>query len=210
MRFPHLFTPIVVLMLIQVTGCGGNASEDKANALLVEYAELSDQDKTGDKGARVIRELQEIKGPLSVQSTEAIQRVTASHNLAQMGRALGKIQDPDVKEQKKPFADAILPLLDNLDASAEEKKIEALIQHIGALKDVKFIRNGSEYDAKSAAKFLRGKWDAHRADVKTAEDFIAKVATVSGTSGAPYRLRFADAKEMKSGDYLRAELAKLK
>jgi len=91
---------------------------------------------------------------------------------------------------------------------SEKVKIEALIAHIEGLDGAVFVRNGSDYDAKTAGKFLRGKWD-HAADVKTAKDFIEKVASVSGTSGKPYLIRFKDGKEVKSGEYLSAELEKL-
>jgi len=94
-------------------------------------------------------------------------------------------------------------------ALTEKEKIEALIKRVETLKDATFIRNDKEYDAKTAAKFLRAKWDANKADVKTAKDFIAKVATASGTSGKAYLIRFKVGKEVKSADYLSAELKKL-
>lgn len=91
----------------------------------------------------------------------------------------------------------------------EKEKIEALIKHVENLKDATFIRNGSSHDAKTAAKFLRGKWQAHQKETKTATDFIDKVASVSGTSGKPYLIRFKDADEVKCGDYLKEQLKKL-
>ncbi|MGH7852723.1 MAG: DUF5329 family protein, partial [Candidatus Binatia bacterium] len=69
---------------------------------------------------------------------------------------------------------------------AEKQKIEALIKQVGDLKDAKFIRNGSTYEVATAVRFLRGKWDANADDVKTARDFVDKVASISGTSGKPY------------------------
>lgn len=96
------------------------------------------------------------------------------------------------------------------DAPAEEaKKIDALIAHVEGLKDAKFVRNGIEYDAKTAAAFLRGKWDASKSKIKTAADFIEHVATKSSTSGKPYLIRFKDGKEEKSGPYLTEQLEKL-
>ena len=67
-----------------------------------------------------------------------------------------------------------------------------------------------EYDAASAAKFLKGKWQANAAEIRTAEEFIEKAASVSSTTGKPYRIRFKDGKELKSGDYLRERLKMLK
>ena len=93
--------------------------------------------------------------------------------------------------------------------ATEKEKIEALINNIENLKGATFIRNGKDYDAKTAARFLRGKWRAHEKDIKTAMDFIDKVASVSGTSGKPYTIRFKDSRDVKCGDYLKDELKKL-
>jgi hypothetical protein len=92
---------------------------------------------------------------------------------------------------------------------AERQKIESLIKQVGELKDAKFIRNGSTHDVSTAVRFLRDKWGANDADVKTAKDFIDKVASASGTSGKPYLIRFKDGRETKSRDFLLAELRKL-
>jgi Family of unknown function (DUF5329) len=91
----------------------------------------------------------------------------------------------------------------------EKQKIEALIKQVGDLKDAKFIRNGSPYEVASAVRFLHGKWAANAAEVKSARDFIDKVASISGTSGKPYFIRFNDGSEIKSREYLLAELQKL-
>lgn len=92
---------------------------------------------------------------------------------------------------------------------AERQKIEALIKSIADAKDLQFVRNGKVYDAVIAAKFLRGKLAANAAEVKTARGFIDKVASFSGTSGEPYLIRRSDGTEIKSKDYLLAELRKL-
>ena len=93
---------------------------------------------------------------------------------------------------------------------SEKAKIESLISHLENLKDATFIRNGSDYDAKSAAKFLRGKWQANDKEIKTAADFIAKAATGSSTTGKPYLIRFKDNTQTKCSDYLTARLKVLK
>ncbi len=107
----------------------------------------------------------------------------------------------------------VLPLVGSLSAAelpAEEKaKIEQLIEHVKGLKDAVFVRNGVEYDAATAAKFLQGKWDANSSQIATARQFIDKAATASSTTGKPYLIRFKqeDAiKEVKSGDYLLEQL----
>ena len=92
----------------------------------------------------------------------------------------------------------------------ERQKIESLIKQVGELKDAKFIRNGATHDVSTAVRFLRGKWEANDTDVKTARDFIDKVASASGISGKPYLIRFKDGREITSRDFLLAELKKLK
>jgi|SoiMethySBSTD1v2_1073268.scaffolds.fasta_scaffold255987_2 tRNA C32,U32 (ribose-2'-O)-methylase TrmJ len=91
----------------------------------------------------------------------------------------------------------------------EKEKIEALIKNLEKLKDATFIRNDRDYDAKTAARFLRGKWRAQEKEIKTAMDFIDKVASVSSTSDKPYVIRIKGAREVKCGEYLKDELKKL-
>jgi hypothetical protein len=94
-------------------------------------------------------------------------------------------------------------------SSGEKQKIEALIKYVSEMSDAQFVRNDSAYDAKTAAIFLRRKWKANDSEVKTAHDFIDKVATISGTSGKPYVIRFKDGREVKSRDVLSTELNKI-
>ena len=93
--------------------------------------------------------------------------------------------------------------------NSEKQKIETLIKQVADLKDAKFVRNGSNYNADSAAVFLRRKWEANESEVKTARDFIDKVGSFSGTSGKPYLIRFKDGGEINSRDFLLAQLKKL-
>ena len=94
-------------------------------------------------------------------------------------------------------------------AASEKQKIEALIKQVGLLKEAQFVRNGSTYNADNAAIFLRRKWQANASEVRTALDFIDKVASISGTSGKPYLIRFKDGREIRSRDFLLGELRKL-
>lgn len=104
---------------------------------------------------------------------------------------------------------ALVPSVQAAGAPPEERaKIEALLAHVGAMKKAVFIRNGKEYDAASAVKFLRGKWEAHDKEIQSAAEFIEKVATKSSTSGKPYRIRLEDGKETDCGPYLSAQLKK--
>ena len=91
----------------------------------------------------------------------------------------------------------------------ENETIEALIKHVKGLKEATFIRNGSAYNAKTAGKFLRGKWRANADEIKTATDFIEKAASVSSTTGKPYIIRLKGGGEIKCGDYLKEALRKL-
>ncbi|MFL5328280.1 MAG: DUF5329 family protein [Gemmataceae bacterium] len=103
----------------------------------------------------------------------------------------------------------IAPATAKADEMPEKKKIEALIKHIEGLKDAKFIRNDQEHDAKTAAGFLRSKWERNDAQIKTAREFIDKIASTSSTTGKPYLIRFKDGKEYQSGIYLLDELKKI-
>jgi hypothetical protein len=92
---------------------------------------------------------------------------------------------------------------------SEKQKIEALVKHVEEMKDATFVRNGTEYDAKAAATFLRRKWKSNESTIKTARDFIEKVASISSSSGKPYMIRRKNGKETRSGVYLLAELKKI-
>ncbi len=93
--------------------------------------------------------------------------------------------------------------------AAEKTKIEALLTQVGGLGDAKFVRNGKDYDAKSATKFLRGKWEANEEKIHCAEDFIAVAATRSSTTGKPYMIRFKGTPPTPCAGYLTAQLKKL-
>lgn len=92
---------------------------------------------------------------------------------------------------------------------SEVEKIEALIRHVEGLRDAKFVRNGTAYDAKTAVRFLRGKWDNEKAKIKSAKDFIEHAASKSSTTGRPYLIRFKDGSEKPCGEYLADELRKI-
>ena len=92
--------------------------------------------------------------------------------------------------------------------AGEKAKIDGLITHVQTLKNASFIRNGKEYDSASAAKFLRGKWEANEGKIRSASDFIEQVATKSSTTGKPYLIRFKDGAEVPCGKYLTDQLRK--
>jgi hypothetical protein len=92
-------------------------------------------------------------------------------------------------------------------AADERLAIEGLIASVEQMTDASFVRNGTSYDAASAGKFLRGKWRRHEKEIRSAEQFIESVASVSSTTGTPYTIRFTDGRETPSADFLRARLA---
>ena len=104
----------------------------------------------------------------------------------------------------------IASLAGDVAADGERRAIEALITSVAQLRDATFVRNGKPYDASKAARFLREKWKSRESEVRTAEDFIERVASVSSTTSKPYLIRFVDGREIQSAEYLRAELARLR
>ncbi len=94
--------------------------------------------------------------------------------------------------------------------SVEEKQIEALIAAVERMADAAFIRNGRSYRAAAAAEFLRRKWRQRQAQVRSAEDFIEKVASFSSTTGQPYGIRFGDGREIACSTFLANELGNLR
>jgi hypothetical protein len=72
----------------------------------------------------------------------------------------------------------------------EVRKIEYLIARLETMKDVKFIRNGTKYNATEAAEHLRMKWKKGGNRIKTVDDFIELCASRSFITGQPYKISF--------------------
>ena len=94
-------------------------------------------------------------------------------------------------------------------APAEQRKIEQLIAAVTGLPNAQFIRNGSAYDAAAAGDHLRLKLKNAGSRIKTADDFIRYCASTSSVSGEPYKIRFADGREVTAEQFLRQKLAEL-
>lgn len=91
----------------------------------------------------------------------------------------------------------------------EAQKIDHLISFVRNLKGATFIRNGSEHTPAAAADHLQMKREKGGSRIKTAKDFIDKIATKSTVSGDLYLIRFANGKEFPSQMVLLNELKKL-
>jgi hypothetical protein len=91
----------------------------------------------------------------------------------------------------------------------EQGRIERLIHFVESQKDMKFIRNGSEYSCAEAAKFLRGKLESMGGEVTTAREFIERIASKSSMSGQPYHVKFADGRLMPAALFLAEELKRM-
>jgi hypothetical protein len=94
-------------------------------------------------------------------------------------------------------------------SAAERARIDRLIDAVARSRGMYFVRNSKTHSADDAATFLREKMKAMGDDVRTAEEFIDKIATKSSMSGEAYRVRFESGREMTSAEFLRTELARI-
>jgi len=86
---------------------------------------------------------------------------------------------------------------------AAKVEIEYLLSAVTS-SDCRFYRNGTWYDAKSAAAHLRGKYDtlAARGLIGDTADFIDRAATKSSMSGRDYVIKCEGIAEMSSRQWL--------
>jgi hypothetical protein len=86
---------------------------------------------------------------------------------------------------------------------AANAEIEYLLSAV-ASSDCRFYRNGSWYDAKSAAAHLRGKYESLAAKglIAGTDDFIDRAATRSSLSGRDYAIKCEGIAEMSSRQWL--------
>src|SRR5260221_4541686 len=87
-------------------------------------------------------------------------------------------------------------------ADIESKEIEFLVHEVEQLKGAKFWRNGTSYSPKQAADHLRMKWQKAGKAIKTAKDFIEKVASKSSMSGKPYEIEFENGTKVETRSFL--------
>lgn len=91
----------------------------------------------------------------------------------------------------------------------EAQKIDHLIAFVEDLNGATFIRNGESYTPKQAADHLYMKRNKAGSRIKTAKEFIDKIATASSLTGEPYLIQFANGKAFPSQLVLMSELKKL-
>lgn len=91
----------------------------------------------------------------------------------------------------------------------EQQKIDALIHDVETMPGTPFIRNGSSYDGKAAADHLRLKLRNSWGRIKTADDFITRIASGSSMSGQPYQIRMANGMTENAEVFFRAELKRI-
>lgn len=94
--------------------------------------------------------------------------------------------------------------------AAEQRRIDALLDALASDRRSRFVRAGIDYSGAEAARFLRAKMQAQGASVRTAEDFIERIASRSSTTGRAYRVCRAEGDCVDAGEHLRAVLAHLK
>jgi hypothetical protein len=92
----------------------------------------------------------------------------------------------------------------------EKQKIEYLIQSIEKLDGAKFYRNGDWHTPKEAADHLRLKLENAGSRIKTAQQFIDKLASESSMSGLSYKIKFKDGTVVESKVFFYQQLSKLK
>ena len=92
---------------------------------------------------------------------------------------------------------------------AQNPEIEALLQGVGR-SDCTFIRNGAEHSAQDAEAHLRMKYRRGKRYVKTAEDFISRIASKSSWTGKPYQVECAAHAPQNTENWLTDRLVALR
>jgi hypothetical protein len=94
----------------------------------------------------------------------------------------------------------------------ELKKIEFLLHEIEQLKGAKFLRNGASYTPAEATDYLRMKmkWNDRGRPIKSAKDFIERIAAKSTITGKPYMIQLQDGTKMEMKTFLDQKLSEWK
>lgn len=128
---------------------------------------------------------------------------------AALALALGACSDKSLEQRKQEDQAQVDAQFAHIPPEArpmtEAEKIERLIDLVRDSGHT-FIRNGQEHTSQEAAEHLSMKLERAGDRVRTAEEFIAGVATRSSMSGQLYRLRTADGTDYATRDWLVAQL----
>jgi hypothetical protein len=95
--------------------------------------------------------------------------------------------------------------------SAEDRTIiEGILEGIAKTEGLKFLRADKEYDAKTAAWYLKFKWDQNKDKVKSVQDFI-DLQSVGGEKGEiTYYVQFADGTKKTAREVMEAAVKVLR
>lgn len=86
-----------------------------------------------------------------------------------------------------------LLLSGNISHASNNEEIDYLLTHL-ANSGCTFIRNGDEHEAKDARDHLEMKYSHAKRRIKTAEDFIDKIASKSSMTRKLYEVQCGDVK----------------
>jgi Family of unknown function (DUF5329) len=104
---------------------------------------------------------------------------------------------------------AVTPALSAEPPPASKAEIQHLLDYLAG-SGCQFFRNGTWHSAGDARDHIQKKYAAllDRGMVRTAEDFIARAAAESSTSGRPYQVRCGADAPVATARWLEAELAR--
>ena len=86
-----------------------------------------------------------------------------------------------------------------------DNTVRHLIRHVSE-SGLVFIRNANKHTAVEAAEHMNKKYRHFKRDIESAEDFIELCANRSLISGQPYLVINEQGEQMRTSEWLRAEL----
>lgn len=112
--------------------------------------------------------------------------------------------------RSKYFSLALITLLacfstSQATAAGAAAEIEFLLNAIGQSECI-FTRNGSDHSSAEAEAHLRMKYNRTRSRIRSAEDFIDRLASESSWTGTAYTISCVDGKTEPSRQWLYREL----
>ncbi len=92
--------------------------------------------------------------------------------------------------------------------AASTAEIEYLLDRVSRSEHT-FVRNGDDHPGPEAASHMRRKYEhfLKKGKIGDTEDFIDLAGTKSLMSGKPYTVRLTGGREVRTAEWLRAELA---